>query len=134
MLLFIFGSLFGNLMGLFIEKKNLRIARVLRWCEALMQLCRNKSKWIIVHAAALSLSRVGLFAAPCSLPFSSVGGESPGRNTGVGCHFFLQSLCISKAIFVSVKYLTFSRIIYLPWFRHCSWVVILYSKLKVSFI
>ena len=40
----------------------------------------------------------------------------------------------SKAIFVSVKYLTSSRIISLPWFRHCSWVILLYSKLKVSFI
>ena len=26
----------------------------------------------------------------CSLPGSSVHGNSPGRNTGVGCHFLLQ--------------------------------------------
>ena len=26
----------------------------------------------------------------CSLPGSSVYGDSPGKNTGVGCHFLLQ--------------------------------------------
>ena len=26
----------------------------------------------------------------CSSPGSSVRGDSPGKNTGVGCHFFLQ--------------------------------------------
>ena len=25
----------------------------------------------------------------CSLPVSSVYGDSPGKNTGVGCHFLL---------------------------------------------
>ena len=28
----------------------------------------------------------------CSLPGSSVRGDSPGKNTGVGCHFFLQGI------------------------------------------
>ena len=28
----------------------------------------------------------------CSLPGSSVYGDSPGRNTGVGCHFCLQGI------------------------------------------
>ena len=28
----------------------------------------------------------------CSLPGSSVHGDSPGKNTGVGCHFFLQGI------------------------------------------
>ena len=27
----------------------------------------------------------------CSLPGSSVHGDSPGKNTGVGCHFLLQA-------------------------------------------
>ena len=26
----------------------------------------------------------------CSLPGSSVHGDSPGKNTGVGCHFLFQ--------------------------------------------
>ena len=28
----------------------------------------------------------------CSLPDSSVHGDSPGKNTGVGCHAFLQGI------------------------------------------
>ena len=28
----------------------------------------------------------------CSLPGSSVRGDSPGKNTGVGCHAFLQGI------------------------------------------
>ena len=28
----------------------------------------------------------------CSLPGSSVHGDSPGQNTGVGCHFLLQEI------------------------------------------
>ena len=28
----------------------------------------------------------------CSLPCSSVHGDSPGKNTGVGCHSLLQGL------------------------------------------
>ena len=28
----------------------------------------------------------------CSLPGSSVHGDSPSKNTGVGCHFFLQGI------------------------------------------
>ena len=29
----------------------------------------------------------------CSLPGSSVHGDSPGKNTGVGCHALLQGIC-----------------------------------------
>ena len=36
------------------------------------------------------LSSVWLFA--CSLPGSSVHGDSPGKNTGVGCHALLQEI------------------------------------------
>ena len=28
----------------------------------------------------------------CSLPGSSIHGDSPGKNTGVGCHFLLQGI------------------------------------------
>ena len=28
----------------------------------------------------------------CNLPGSSVHGDSPGKNTGVGCHFLLQGI------------------------------------------
>ena len=29
----------------------------------------------------------------CSLPGSSAHGDSPGKNTGVGCHALLQEKC-----------------------------------------
>ena len=29
----------------------------------------------------------------CSLPGSSVHGDSPGKNTAVGCFFFIQGIC-----------------------------------------
>ena len=42
----------------------------------------------------LSLSRVQLFcdAMNCSPPGSSVYGDSPSKNTGVGCHPLLQGI------------------------------------------
>ena len=40
------------------------------------------------------ISHVCPFATPldCSLPGSSVHGDSPGKNTGVGCHALLQGI------------------------------------------
>ena len=32
----------------------------------------------------------------CSLPDTSVHGDSPGKNTGVGCHFLLQEVLIDE--------------------------------------
>ena len=32
----------------------------------------------------------------CSPPGSSVHGDSPGKNTGVGCHVLLQRICPTK--------------------------------------
>ena len=55
----------------------------------LLQEIRNT-----VHVCVLShFSHVRLFCKPmdCSLPGSSVHGiDSPGKNTGVGCHALLQ--------------------------------------------
>ena len=32
----------------------------------------------------------------CSLPGSSIHGDSPGKNTGVGCHFLLQGIVLTQ--------------------------------------
>ena len=37
----------------------------------------------------------------CSLPGSSVHGYSPGKNTGVGCHFLLQGIFPTLMSYVS---------------------------------
>ena len=34
----------------------------------------------------------------CSLPDSSVHGIFPGKNTGVGCHFFLQEIFLIQSL------------------------------------
>ena len=44
-------------------------------------------------------SRVWLYATPwivCSLPGFSVFGDSPGKNTGEGCHFLLQGVFLTQ--------------------------------------
>ena len=58
--------------------------------------CRTPSisQVCCVLCCALSCSVVS-FATPwavCSLPGSSVHGDSPGKNTGVGCHALLQGI------------------------------------------
>ena len=45
----------------------------------------------------------------CRLPGSSVHGDSPGKNTGVGCHTLLQG--------------TFSTQGSNPGFLHCMWIL-----------
>ena len=48
-------------------------------------------------AAAQSLSRVCLCdVMGCSLPGSFVHGNSPGKNTGVGCHALLQGILLTQ--------------------------------------
>ena len=39
-----------------------------------------------------SLSRIRLFVTPCTGAGSSVHGDPPGKNTGVGCHALLQGI------------------------------------------
>ena len=34
----------------------------------------------------------------CSLPGSSVHGDSPGKNTGVGCHGLLQGIFLTQGV------------------------------------
>ena len=43
----------------------------------------------VTHSVPNSLQLHGL---DCSPPSSSVCGDSPGKNTGVGCHFFPQGI------------------------------------------
>ena len=44
----------------------------------------------------LSRSGVSDSLRPHSLPGSSVCGDSPGKNTGVGCHAFLQEIFLTQ--------------------------------------
>ena len=53
-----------------------------------------------------SLSHVRLFAAPwdCSPPGSSVHGDSPGNNTGVGCYALLQGIFTTQGSNLSLPH------------------------------
>ena len=53
---------------------------------------QNGSPWVLQYAQ--SLSRVQLFATPWTVspPGSFVHGDSPGKNTGLGCHALLQGI------------------------------------------
>ena len=45
-----------------------------------------------MHAKSLQLCLTLYDPMDCSLPGSSVCGDFPGKNTGVGCHFLLQGI------------------------------------------
>ena len=54
---------------------------------------KGELMFLIVQCYAMSLSRVRLCdPMDCSLPGSSVHGDSPDKNTGVGCHALLQGI------------------------------------------
>ena len=41
---------------------------------------------------------MGCDSMGCSLPGSSVHGDSPGKNTGVGCHALLQGIFLTQGL------------------------------------
>ena len=45
----------------------------------------------------------------CNLPDSSVHGDFPGKNTGVGCHALIQGICLAQG----------SN----PGLPHCRWIL-----------
>ena len=56
------------------------------------------SKKLENHVLCLVTQSCVIFCDPvdCSPPGSSVHGDSPGKNTGVGCHAFLQEIFTSQ--------------------------------------
>ena len=63
-----------------------------------------------VHAYYKSLQLCPTFcdSTDCSSPGSSFHGDSPGKNTGVGCHAFLQGIFPTQVLN--------------PGFPHCRWI------------
>ena len=54
-----------------------------------------------MHAKSLQLRLTLCNPMDCSLPGSSVHGDSPGKNTGVSCHFLLKGILPRAQICVS---------------------------------
>ena len=61
------------------------------------------------------ISRVQLSVTPCTVPAgSSVHVDSPGKNTGVGCHFLLQGIFLTQGSNPCLLHLLFWCIIHAP--------------------
>ena len=58
-------------------------------------LCKMKCQWALCYAVlCLVIQPCPTLCSPmdCSPPGSSVHGDFPSKNTGVGCHAFLQGI------------------------------------------
>ena len=64
----------------------------------LKRIHKKLIKWITCRACAKTLQSCLTLCDPmdCSLPGSSAHGDSPGMNTGVGCHFLLQGTFLTQ--------------------------------------
>ena len=62
---------------------------------------------ILCYAKLLQSCLILCDLMDCSPSGSSVHGDSPGKNTRVGCHFLLQIILVScKYRFLSSKYIS----------------------------
>ena len=94
--------------------------------------------WLIVHNACdvfvLSHSDMSDILRPptdCSPPGSSVHGDLPGRNTGVGCHVLLQGIFPTQGLNPGLPH--FRWILYHEppgKLKNTAWVVYPFSKLS----
>ena len=62
---------------------------------ALFSFCKRYMK---VKVLVTQLSPTLCDPMECSPPGSSVHGDSPGENTGVGCHFLLQGNFLTQGL------------------------------------
>ena len=53
---------------------------------------KNPSIWIVVPCLVAQLCPTLCDPVECSSPGSSVHGDSPGKNIGMGCHALLQGI------------------------------------------
>ena len=62
--------------------------------------------------ASESLSRVQLFATPCTIAYQAylVHGDSAGKNTGVGCHFLLWGTFLTQRSNPHLLHLLYSQV------------------------
>ena len=75
------------------------------------------NKWKLLkcmHAKSLQLCQILCNPIDWSLPSSSVHGDSPGKNTGVGCHALLQGIFLTQESNPWVLYLLYLQVGSLP--------------------
>ena len=121
-------------------------ARILEWIA--ISFFTHIGRWVLFHwchlgspnivqAAVLSRSAVSYSLQPvdCNLPASSVPGDSPGKNPGVGCHALLQGVFPTQGSTPGSQHCR--RILY--HLRHqespiqckCQWTVVSMQRIEV---
>ena len=90
--------------GRWLRKREGNRKRTLEICTMCFSLRWELSKFLASMASYATFAFLSCYAMlsqscptlcgpmDCSPPGSSVPGDSPGQNTGVGCHFFLQGV------------------------------------------
>ena len=76
--------------------------------SALRVLCLSSFPSLVLCLAAQS-SPIVCDSTDCSPPGSSIHGDSPGKNTEVGCHFLLQGIFPTQGLS--------------PGLPHCRWIL-----------
>ena len=74
--------------------------------HATVSQIRNKE--LFTHCAVLSRSVMSnsFYPMDCNPPGSSVPGDSPGKNTGVGCHALLQGIFRTQLSHIAGRFFT----------------------------
>ena len=86
-----------------------------RWKRSGRNDALNKS-WLCVHAQSLQLCPTLCNIMEHSPPGSSVHGNSPGKNTEVGCHFLLQDIYLYVYIVLMLSHV---QLFATPWTVTC---------------
>ena len=72
--------------------REMQIKSTVRYCLTSVRMCYAVLSCSVVSD---SLGRQG-HARDCRLPASTIHGDSPGQNTGVGCHALLQGIFLTQ--------------------------------------
>ena len=90
---------FSKIKFFFVEYIGNKICQLFPWmcqahsCSFLRKCGPDLQVWIIIICLSSFQGKIALHAfIDCSLPGSSVHGDSPGKNAGVGCHVLLQEI------------------------------------------
>ena len=66
--------------------------------DKLLAKIEQSKQLVLCCVCLIAQSCLTLYNYICSPPNSSVLGNSPGKNTGVGCHALLQEICPTQGL------------------------------------
>ena len=96
----------SSIHGIFQARVLEQGARAFSKKHATLSQIRNKE--LFIHCAVLSRSVMSnsFYPMDCNPPGSSVPGDSPGKNTGVGCHALLQGIFRTQVSHIAGRFFT----------------------------